>query len=158
MLSNLVIFAARALLVLLFLPFSSLDKVLNLNQAVEQAQQVLPVRPLAVILIGGGFAIEVLMSLAVLTGLADRLGALILAAYCVMTAVLWKQFWKSADFRFRGPSKGREIFWDFLKNLAVAGGFLMITFGTTASGLRQFWDAPLSSTHPYSTTAPGEGS
>ena len=36
MLSILIIFAARALLVLLFLPFSCLDKILNFNQAVER--------------------------------------------------------------------------------------------------------------------------
>jgi putative oxidoreductase len=32
------------------------------------------------------------MSLAVLTGVADRLAALILAGYCLLTALLWKQF------------------------------------------------------------------
>jgi putative oxidoreductase len=156
-LNVLVVFTARALLVLLFLPFSALDKIVNFNQAVDQATEVTPVRPVAIVLICAGLGVEVTMSLAILTGVADRLAALILAAYCVLTALLWKQFWKSGDFHLQGPSKGREIFWDFLKNLAVAGGFLMLTFGTTAAGVRQFVHAPLASTHPYALTGSGYG-
>jgi putative oxidoreductase len=72
------------------------------------------------------------MSLAILTGIADRLAAFILAGYCVVTAMLWKQFWKAPDFRLKGDSRGREVFWDFLKNLALAGGFLLLAFGTTS--------------------------
>ncbi len=64
--------------------------------------------------------------------------------------MLWKQFWKTPDFRLKGDSRGREIFWDFLKNLALAGGFLLLTFGTDASGVRCFVDNPLASSHPYS--------
>jgi putative oxidoreductase len=148
-LSVVAIFAARALLVLLFLPFSALDKVLNFDEAVGQAQQAARLRPIAILLICTGLGIEVTMSLAILTGVADRLAALILSGYCVVTAMMWKQFWNSGDFRLQGPSKGRETFWDFLKNLAVAGGFLMLTFGTTAAGVRQFLHAPLASSHPY---------
>ena len=92
------------------------------------------------------------MSLAVLTGVADRLAALVLAGYCVITAVLWKQFWRAADFRLQGPSQGRAMFWDFLKNLAVAGGFLMLAFGSNASGVRGFIENPLNSSHPYALT------
>lgn len=158
MLSILVIFCARALLVLLFLPFSALDKLLNFNQAVGQATQVTPIRPVAVSLICMGLLIEVTMSFAILSGIADRLAAAILAAYCLITAVLWKQFWRTGDFRLRGPSKGRETFWDFLKNFAVAGGFLMLAFGTTATGVQDFVHAPFASTHPYQATDTGKGS
>ena len=38
-LSMVVVFAARALLVMLFLPFSALDKILNFKQAVGQAAE-----------------------------------------------------------------------------------------------------------------------
>ena len=41
------------------------------------------------------------------------------------------------------------MFWDFLKNLAVAGGFLMLTFGADAAGVRSFCEDPLGSSHPY---------
>jgi len=152
--SILAILAARVLLVLLFLPFSALDKVLNFDQAVKQAQQAVRLRPVAIPLICAGLGVEVIMSLAILTGVMDRLGALILSGYCVLTALLWKQFWKNGDFHLRGPSKGRDVFWDFLKNLAVAGGFLMVTLGTTAAGVQQFMDAPLASSHPYTARSP----
>ena len=152
MLSILLALAARCLLVMLFLPFSALDKLLNFGRAVDQAEQASPSRPLATLLIIGGFGVEFFMSLAVLIGVADRLAAFILAGYCVITAILWKQFWKSADFRLQGPSRGREMFWDFLKNLAVAGGFLMLAFGSNASGVRGFIENPLGSSHAYALT------
>lgn len=149
MMSIFVIFAVRCLLVGLFLPFSALDKVLNFKLAVGQASKALPSRALAALLIAGGFCIEVFMSLAILTGIADRLAALILASYCVVTALLWKQFWKEPDFRLRGKSDGRELFWDFLKNVALAGGFLLLTFGSNATGVTHFLQHPLASSHPY---------
>ena len=68
-------FLVRALLVALFLPFSALDKTLNFDQAEAQAAQSVP-RPLVPILIGCGLGIEVLMSIAILTGVMDRLAAL----------------------------------------------------------------------------------
>jgi len=112
MLSVLIEFAIRCLMVALFLPFSALDKVLNLKRAISQASQAIPNRVFASLLIAGGFCVEVVMSLAVLTGVADRLAALILAGYCLLTALLWKQFWTKPDFRLKGASNGRDVFWD----------------------------------------------
>jgi putative oxidoreductase len=144
-----VAFAARALLVMLFLPFSALDKLLNFKQAIGQAAQAAPSRAVATGLILAGFGVEVFMSLAILTGIADRMAAVILAGYCIVTALLWKPFWKAPDFRLRGASRGRDVFWDFLKNLALAGGFLALAFGASASGFQQFLAHPLASSHPY---------
>jgi putative oxidoreductase len=149
-LSFIAAFASRALLVLLFLPFSALDKILNLRQAVGQASEAAPSRALATALIFAGLGIEVFMSVAVLTGVVDRMAALILALYCIVTALLWKQFWKTSDFRLRGASRGRDVFWDFLKNLALGGGFLALAFGSSANGFEQFVAHPLTSSHPYS--------
>jgi putative oxidoreductase len=149
-LSTIVAFAARALLVMLFLPFSALDKVLNFKQAVGQAVEAIPSRSLATALIVAGFGVEVFMSLAILTGIADRMAAFILAGYCIVTALLWKPFWNTPDFRLRGASRGREMFWDFLKNIALAGGFLALAFGAGANGFQQFLAHPLASSHPYS--------
>ncbi|HEY6451147.1 MAG TPA: DoxX family membrane protein [Steroidobacteraceae bacterium] len=148
------VLAVRCLLVALFLPFSALDKLLNRKQALAQAGQAVRGRALAGLLIALGFGVEVLMSLAVLTGIADRLAAFILALYCIVTALLWKQFWRTPDFRLRGASRGREVFWDFLKNLAVAGGFLLLALGSDAAGVQRFWHHPLSSSHPYATYVP----
>jgi putative oxidoreductase len=140
-------FLVRALLVALFLPFSALDKVLNFDQAEAQAAQSVP-RWLAPLLIGCGLGTEILMSAAILTGYADRLAALVLAIYCIVTAVLWKQFWTVPNFRLKGTGN-RDLFWDFLKNIALAGGFLLLTFGTDASGVGHFLADPLAPSHPY---------
>jgi putative oxidoreductase len=142
--------AARVLLVMLFLPFSALDKILNFRPAVDQAAEATRSRSLATILIFAGLGVEVLMSLSILTGVADRLAAIVLAVYCVVTALLWKQFWKTPDFGLCGASRGREMFWDFLKNLALGGGFLALAFGASASGFVGFVSHPLASSHPYS--------
>ena len=142
-------FAARCLLVVLFLPFSALDKILNAKAAVRQAAQLVPARSFARILILGGVGVEVVMSLAVLTGIVDRLAGFILAGYCIVTALLWKRFWRMPGFRLKGESRARDTFWDFLKNLGLAGGFLLLAFGTDASGVRHFWAHPLESSHPY---------
>jgi putative oxidoreductase len=146
-------FLIRITLVALFLPFSALDKVLNTQAAVEQAAGGTRPAWLSRGLVGAGLFVEVVMSLAVVTGFFDRLAAVILAGYCAVTALLWKQFWKTPDFRLKGPSKGRDVFWDFLKNFALAGGFLVLATGGTAYGVTHLVLHPFSSTHPYSATA-----
>ena len=131
------------------LPFSALDKILNFKDAVAQASQAAALSWAAKLLILAGFALEVSMSAAILSGFADRLAALIMALYCVLTALLWKQFWKSPGFRLKGRSAARDVFWDFLKNLSVAGGFLLLAIGANGSGITELWTHPLGSTHPY---------
>ena len=157
MLSALVAFGVRCLLVGLFLPFSALDKILNFKQAIAQASQSVSSRVLATALIGCGFGVEVVMSAAILSGVADRLAALVLAVYCLVTALLWKQFWKQPDFRLKGVSAGRDVFWDFLKNVALAGGFLLLAFGSNATGVRRFVHHPLKSSHPYAVPEASSG-
>lgn len=138
-------------LVMLFLPFSALDKIVGFEGAVKQAQEVCASRRLATLVLTCGLAIEVFMSLGVVTGIADRLCALVIAGYCAATAVLFKRFWAQGDFWAAGESKGRTLFWDFLKNLSLGAGFLLILVGTNGSGLRPFLAHPLASSHPYST-------
>ncbi|KAA3442063.1 DoxX family protein [Mesorhizobium sp. SARCC-RB16n] len=145
----LIALAVRCVLVALFLPFSALDKALNFRLAINQASQAVPNRPLAAALVIGGLCVEVSMSLAILGGVADRLAALILAGYCLVTALLWKQFWRQPDFRLKGKSTGRDVFWDFLKNFALAGGLLLLAFGSNAAGVEHFVHHPLASSNPY---------
>jgi putative oxidoreductase len=142
----------RCLLVALFLPFSALDKIVGFRGAVKQAQEVFKPRALATAVLMCGLAIEVVMSLGVVTGVADRLAAVVLAAYCAATAVLYKRFWQPGDFRTPGDSKARALFWDFLKNLSLGAGFLLIVVGTHGSGLRPFLAHPLASSHPYAAS------
>ena len=94
------------------------------------------------------------MPLGILTGVADRLAAFIMAGYCAATAVLFKQFWEPGDFWRAGDSKGRDLFWDFLKNFSLASGFLLITIGINGAGWRPFVADPFASSMPYASSSP----
>ena len=143
----------RYLLVSLFFPFSALDKLLNFKGATDQAQQLTKARGPAMALIVVGLAVEVLMPLGILTGVADRLCAFVMAGYCATTALLWKPWWRPGDFWAGGDSKARNLFWDFMKNLSLAGGFLLITAGLHAGDAAAFLRDPLASSHPYAAQA-----
>ncbi len=143
--------AIRYLLVSLFFPFSAIDKTLNFRGAVDQAKELVPADKAAKALILAGLAVEVAMPAAILTGRLDRLAAFVMAGYCGATAVLFKRFWEPGDFWHPGQSRGRDLFWDFMKNFSLAGGFLLITFGTRAGVSRSFFANPFSSSRPYGT-------
>jgi putative oxidoreductase len=142
-------FVVRCGLVLLFLPFSALDKVLNFEGAVRQARETFSWRPLAVLAILGALGIEIIMPIGIVTGAGDRVCALVMAGYCALTAILWKRFWAQGDFWSDPGGKGRALFWDFLKNLSLGAGFLLLTVGPDGSGLAVFLAHPLASSHPY---------
>lgn len=138
----------RYMLVSLFFPASTLDKIFNYKGAVGQAEQVFS-PDIARLMLFAGMGIEVMAPLGILTGRADRAAALTMAAYCMATAVLFKRFWEPDDFWKKGQSQARELFWDFLKNFSLAAGFLLITFGDRADTMKRFRRNPLGSTHPY---------
>jgi putative oxidoreductase len=136
-------------LVLLFLPFSALDKILSFDHAVKQAQSAFKLRPIAIAMILIGLFVEMICTLGVVTGVADRASAFVIAGYCAVTAVLYKQFWAQGDFWSNPDGKGRTLLWDFLKNLSLGAGFLLIVIGTDGTGLAPFLHAPFASSHPY---------
>ncbi len=152
--SNIIILIVRYGLVVLFFPASALDKVFNFQGAVKQALQVFSSHRVAAVLILAGVFVELVMPLGILTGVADRLAAFIMAGYCAVTAVLFKRFWEPGDFWKAGESKGRELFWDFLKNFSLASGFLLITVGLSGHDWYAFVSNPLASSHPYAASAP----
>ena len=141
--------AVRLGLVILFLPFSALDKIFGFDHAVKQAQSMIKPRPIAIAMILVGLLVEIVCSVGVVTGVADRASAFMIAGYCAVTAVLYKQFWAQGDFWSDPDGKGRTLLWDFLKNLSLGAGFLLIVFGTDGSGLTPFLHAPFASSHPY---------
>lgn len=149
--SDIAALVVRCGLVLLFLPFSALDKIVGFDHAVAQAQEVFKPRALAIVVLLGGLAIEVFMSLGVITGMADRACALVIAGYCAFSAILFKRFWAQGDFWADPNGTGRGLFWDFLKNLSLGAGFLLIVVGTDGSDLHTFLDHPLASSRPYGT-------
>ncbi len=136
-------------LVLLFLPFSALDKIFGFDHAVKQAQSVFMPRPIAIAMILLGLFVEIVCTLGVVTGIADRACAFVIAGYCATTAVLYKQFWAQGDFWSDADGKGRMLLWDFLKNLSLGAGFLLIVVGTDGAGLAHFLQSPFASSHPY---------
>src|SRR5258708_23516200 len=103
-LSFAVTLALRYLLVMLFLPFSALDKILNFDGAVNQARETIPWEWPARLAIVAALCIEIIMPLGILTGVADRLAPFILAGYCGITALLWKQLWKPSHFSSPGST------------------------------------------------------
>ena len=148
-----VTFLARLMLVGLFLPFSALDKVLNFPGAVGQAREIGIGRGLGAALILVGLGVEVFLSLGVLSGIADRLSAVLLALYCVSTALLYKRWWAVPDAGIYAGGPGAGTFFEFWKNFALAGGFLILAFGPTGDGLSALIVDPLGSTHPYAREA-----
>ena len=151
--------AFRYLLVVLFFPFSALDKIVNFKGAVGQAREMMPTQGTATLMLMTGLFVEIVMPIGILTGIADRLAAFIMAGYCMVTALLFKRFWATGDFWAGSDSKGRGLFWDFLKNFSLGGGFLLITVGSLT--VSSFLHHPFSSTHPYAAAtyrpATGEG-
>jgi putative oxidoreductase len=136
-------------MVMLFLPFSALDKVLGFDNAVKQAQGVFKPRSLAITVLIAGLAIELFCTVGVVTGVVDRACAFVIAGYCAATAALFKPFWAQGDFWSDPNGEGRGLFWDFLKNLSLGAGFLLLVIGTDGSGLHTFIHHPFASTHPY---------
>lgn len=151
--SFVVALGVRYLLVCLFFPFSALDKVLNFDGAKAQAKELAPNDIVATGLIVCGLCVEIVMPVAILLGIVDRLAAFVLAIYCCATAVLWKTFWQPSDFWKRGDSTGRTLFWDFMKNLSLAGGFLLLAFGSQQGGFQAFLNDPFASSRPYAKGA-----
>ncbi len=144
-----VVLAVRYLLVVLFFPFSALDKVIGFRGAVSQAAETVGEGGFAVALILAGLAVEISMPLGILIGITDRLAAFILAGCCGVTALLWKQWWQPGDFWCAGDGKARNSFWDFLKSFSLAGGFLLLAFGLHAGDLAAFLSDPFGSSHLY---------
>ncbi len=98
--------AVRYLLVVLFFPFSALDKILNFRGAVDQAKEIARADGVATALILAGLAVEILMPLGILTGVADRLAAFIMAGYCGVTALLWKRVLEAGRFLAQRQQQG----------------------------------------------------
>ncbi len=116
---------ARLGLVVLF-PFSALDKIINWRSALAQASSsFLPGGPVLLIL---AMVVEIVTPICIVFGWHDQLAAFILAGFCVVTALLYHQFWTYAHF-WAPESAGRPHLWDFLKNFGLAGGLLLIVLG-----------------------------
>ncbi len=142
---------ARVCLVVLF-PFSALDKILHWKDALQQADSSFLPRATGPVLLVAAIVVELVAPVCIVAGWHDRLAALVLAGFCVATALLYHRFWNSADFWVRGQSKGRTQFWDFLKNFGLVGGLLLVVVGAQLVPVSTVIEHPLSS-GPISATS-----
>ena len=146
--SVLVTFIIRVCLIIIF-PFSTLDKVFNWQGALKQANEgVLPGGPVLLVM---AMMVETGCSILIVAGVLDRAAAALLAFYCIITAILYHQFWACGDFFAKGESAGRTHFWDFLKNFGLVGGLALIMLGTPLVSVGYLV------THPFSSTPAYEG-
>lgn len=118
---------ARLCLVVLF-PFSALDKIMHWGAAKKQAESSF--MPLGAPLVIVAIAVEIATPICVVFGWYPRVAALVLAGYCVATAVLYHPFWNFPDFWSSRDSRGNQHLWDFLKNFGLVGGLLLIVLYT----------------------------
>jgi putative oxidoreductase len=132
----------RVCLVVLF-PFSGLDKIVNWADAKKQAGPGVVASAMLLAAIG----IEVLTPVCIVLGWHDRLAAFILAGFCVVTAVLYHQFWRFPDFwRFK-EGEGLEHFWEFLKNFGLVGGLGLVVLAPRTLPTTDVLSHPLASTY-----------
>ena len=137
---------ARVLLVILF-PFSALDKIINWQDALKQANSgALPGGPALLV---AAIVVELVTPVCIVANWHDRLAAFVLAGFCAVTALLYHNFWAYGDFWAAGDSKARSHFWDFLKNFGLAGGLLLVILGTHLTMPAFVITHPLSSTAGY---------
>ncbi len=136
---------ARICLVAMF-PFSAIEKIWDWDDSLAQTNSAgMP---------GGGrlmliaaIMVEVVTPVLIVIGLWDRTAAAVLAGFCVVTAFLYHPFWASSDFWVKGvPSKGREHFWQFLKNFGLVGGLLLVVFAGVLADPVEVARHPLTST------------
>lgn len=140
----------RIFLVVLF-PFSALDKILNWNSALKQAGSI-PFKPAMLM---ASIVVEVAAPACIVTGWHDRLAAFILAGFCVITAVLFHQFWRFSDFwRFK-EGEGLQHFWEFLKNFGLVGGLGLIVLAPRTLPVSEVLRHPLASSHVIGPEAGG---
>jgi len=105
--------AGRVLLALLFL-IEAYEKSVGYAGAVAYAQAF----GVPGILLPGAIALELLGGLLVVIGWQTRWAALALAAFCVVTALIFHQNLANINEKLH-----------FLKDLAIAGGFLVLAAG-----------------------------
>jgi putative oxidoreductase len=115
--NTLIPLAGRVLLSLLFF-VAGYNKIINVaGTAGYFGKLALPMPEVLVWLV---IAVELLGALLILIGWQTRLVAWIMAIFTVGTAILGHKFW-GVD-----PAQFSNQLTQFLKNLAIAGGFLML--------------------------------
>jgi putative oxidoreductase len=139
--SILVPILARLCLVVMF-PFSAADKVFHWHESIAQARSA-PLPGASWMLIAA-IIVEFFTPFMIVFGFEARAAAFVLAGFCVITGVLYHQFWNYPDF-WSKEGIGRAHLWDFLKNFGLVGGLLLVVCAGPPVGLDAILTHPLSS-------------
>lgn len=117
----------RFLLAFIFL-FSGARKIMGYQATLGymQSKSAFPAMdiagyPLVEVLLMATIALEILGGLMLITGIGSRLAAVALAVFTVVAAVIFHNFWTVTD----AMQYVNELN-HFLKNLAIAGGLLIV--------------------------------
>jgi putative oxidoreductase len=117
----------RFLLAFIFL-FSGARKIMGYQGALAymQSKGVFPAMdiagyPLVEVLLMATIALEIVGGLMLITGIGSRLAAVALAAFTIVAGAIFHDFWTIADAAQYGNQLNH-----FLKNLAIAGGLLIV--------------------------------
>jgi putative oxidoreductase len=138
----------RICLVVLF-PFSALDKLRNWDAALKQAGSM----PLPRVMLVLSIAVELAAPACIVTGWHDRFAAFVLAGFCVITAVLFHQFWRFDGFWHFEEGEGLQHFWEFLKNFGLVGGLGLIMLVPRTMTVGAALQHPFASTHVIGAAA-----
>lgn len=151
------VFVLRAGLVALFVPFSAYYMLANFRAAQAPAASAGVGTATAASMTIGAIILKVMASFGMVTGIADRLSAVLLASFCITTALVYKKFWTGDGFHFAVHNANLPVFWDFMKNVSLAAGFVLIGFGADAEnfrqGMQELLENPFASSKPYSHEA-----
>ena len=119
---------ARLCLVSMFPP-SAVDKVVRWRASLAQTEIArLPGPPLVGrAMLVAAIVVEFVTPILIVGRAWDRPAALLLAAFCAVTAFLYHPFWRGPDlFSASDTSVARDHFWQFLKNFCIVGGLLLV--------------------------------
>lgn len=119
---------ARVALVAMFPP-SAVDKVVHWRGSLKQTDSAgLPGPPIVGrAMLVTATVVEFVTPILIVGRTWDRPAALLLAAFCTVTAYLYHPFWRGPDlFSPSDASVARDHFWQFLKNFAIVGGLLLV--------------------------------
>ena len=117
---------ARILIVLIF-PFSFLDKIINWQSALKQANSsFLPGGPVLLVL---AMIVEAVTPICIVFNWYAGWAAIVLAGYSAITAILYHNFWSYPQF-WKAGTEGAPHVWDFFKNFAIVGGCIFIILGS----------------------------
>ncbi|UAJ09046.1 DoxX family protein [Glacieibacterium megasporae] len=128
---------ARVCLVSMFPP-SAVDKIVRWRACMAQTRSArIPGPPIvAVGMVVAAIAVEFVTPIMIVGHAWDRPAALVLAAFCAVTAVMYHPFWAFPGlFGPDDASPAREHFWQFLKNFCIVGGLLSVALAGNGPSL-----------------------